>query len=440
MRVHSWRVFRKRAANSRVQNCTSQGTIAHCAARRSHKTDDLASFPGETRLEMSPPCKSRDDRPIIVRIEPGILRFSPLIFSKQRAMNDNSQETARPLPLNDDLPPVQPPSAGFIVQLFVFPALIVMAVIAIWWMFGLIAAGEQDWHNLLQELQSQNSHIREKAMYGLAQVLEQDARRGDQGHHLNANREIAQVLADQLMSELRRSATDEKGVALQIFLTRAMGHLDAIDVTSPALVMAMEPQRDVDIRKFAVVSLSYVADRAIQHNEPLKTPELIEALVQLSADPLPVLRQSSAFALGLFDTPESLHQLEVLLENPDLMTRVNAAIGLARHDSINGFRVLRDSLKVDTLKFDDPPAGPKVPDGLIPKMTDAQKEETHEGEKVLILRNVLKAITNLAKHFEPEQRQELLPLLTDLSNNHSEIRIRIDATAAIEALKSAGNG
>jgi len=355
-------------------------------------------------------------------------------------MNDNSQETARPLPLNDDLPPVQPPSAGFIVQLFVFPALIVMAVIAIWWMFGLIAAGEQDWHNLLQELQSQNSHIREKAMYGLAQVLEQDARRGDQGHHLNANREIAQVLADQLMSELRRSATDEKGVALQIFLTRAMGHLDAIDVTSPALVMAMEPQRDVDIRKFAVVSLSYVADRAIQHNEPLKTPELIEALVQLSADPLPVLRQSSAFALGLFDTPESLHQLEVLLENPDLMTRVNAAIGLARHDSINGFRVLRDSLKVDTLKFDDPPAGPKVPDGLIPKMTDAQKEETHEGEKVLILRNVLKAITNLAKHFEPEQRQELLPLLTDLSNNHSEIRIRIDATAAIEALKSAGNG
>lgn len=345
-------------------------------------------------------------------------------------MYDDEQTPSRQLPLNDDLPPVQPPSAGFIVQLFVFPALIVMGVVAIWWMFGLIAAGEQDWRNLLQELQSQNTHIRERAMYGLAQVLEQDARRGDQGHHLNANREIAQVLADQLMSELRKSATDEKGVALQIFLTRAMGHLDAIDVTSPALQMAMEPQRDVDIRKFAVVSLSYVADRAIQRKESLTSPELIEALIQLSTDPLPVLRQSGAFALGLFDTPESLHQLEVLLENPDLMTRVNAAIGLARHDSTKGFAVLRDSLKVDSLKFDESTVTVKGSDG-----TSKQVVDSHEGEKVLILRNVLKAIVSLAGKFDQLQRQELLPLLEGLSSNHAEIRIRIDAAAAIEALK-----
>ena len=67
--------------------------------------------------------------------------------------------------LSDDLPPVQPPSAGFIVQLFLFPALIVMGVVAIWWMFGLIAAGEQDWRKLLQDLQSQNLMVRNRAMY-----------------------------------------------------------------------------------------------------------------------------------------------------------------------------------------------------------------------------------------------------------------------------------
>lgn len=345
-------------------------------------------------------------------------------------MYDTEQEPTRPLPLNDDLPPVQPPSAGFIVQLFVFPALIVMAVVAIWWMFGLIAAGEQDWHNLLQELQSQNTHIRERAMYQLAHVLEQDARRGDQGHHLGANREIAQVVADLLLSELRKSSTDEKGVAFQIFLTRVMGHLDAIDVTSPALIMAMEPQRDVDIRKSAVVSLSFVADRAIQRAEPLKTPELIDALVQLSTDPLPLLRQSGAFALGLFDSPESLHQLEVLLENPDLMTRVNAAIGLARHDSTKGFAVLRDSLKVDLLKLDESTTTVKAPDG-----TSQQVVDTHAGEKILILKNVLKAISSLAKYFDESQRQELLPLLEDLSKNHAEIRIRVDAAAAVAAMK-----
>jgi hypothetical protein len=37
---------------------------------------------------------------------------------------------------DDALPPVEPPSAGFIIQLFVVPGIIVVVVVMIWVMFN----------------------------------------------------------------------------------------------------------------------------------------------------------------------------------------------------------------------------------------------------------------------------------------------------------------
>ena len=328
-------------------------------------------------------------------------------------------------PLRDDLPPVQPPSAGFIVQLFIFPALIVMAVVAIWWMFGLIALGEQDWHKLVQELQSPNLHIRNRAMYGLAQVMIQDSRRGQQGQNLRANREIAQGLTDQLILELRKNSVSRDGVAIQEYLTHALGMMDLIEVTGPALYLAMEPHRDIDIRKSAVISLSLVAGRAFDLKQPLGTAEGVEALIRLSTDSLPVLRQSAAFALGLFDSPEATHQLEVLLGDSDQLTRVNAAIGLARHDSTAGYQVIIDSLKFSNVM--------KLPITAI----GVDEKSTAAGEQFLVVKNLLNAVTSLVPRFNDEQRHELIPLVEQLSNDHAELRIRIDAATALNKLKEA---
>lgn len=331
------------------------------------------------------------------------------------------------LPFGDDLPPVQPPSAAFIVQLFVFPALIVMAVVAIWWMFGLIAAGEQDWHQLLQDLQSQNLLIRNRAMYGMAQVLDQDTRRGEQGHHLNQNREIAQAFTDQLTTELRRNSTSKEAIAIQEFLTRALGMMTTFDITAPALHLALEPQRDEEIRKSAVVSLSVVAGRAWEQGHPLTAPDTVDALVQLSTDPLPVLRQSAAFALGLFDSPEATHQLEVLLGDGDQIARVNAAIGLARHESTEGFPVIRESLKLP-----DVHALPERP-------TTSRAGTSASDDQLLVVQNILKAVHDLARKFTAAQRRELIPLVEELSNKHPEIRIRIDASSALNSLNAASS-
>jgi hypothetical protein len=47
-------------------------------------------------------------------------------------------------PALPELPPVELPSAGFVVQLFVIPAVVVVVVILVWLLFGKLAGGERD--------------------------------------------------------------------------------------------------------------------------------------------------------------------------------------------------------------------------------------------------------------------------------------------------------
>ena len=54
-------------------------------------------------------------------------------------MSDTPQRPQPPLSPNDALPPVEPPSAGFIVQLFVIPAVIVAIIIIVWATFNWLA-------------------------------------------------------------------------------------------------------------------------------------------------------------------------------------------------------------------------------------------------------------------------------------------------------------
>lgn len=360
-------------------------------------------------------------------------------LSNGSSMSDSFDQESASLPqrpeLSDDLPPVQPPSAGFIVQLFVVPGLIVLAVVAVWAMFGRIAAGEQDWRKLALELQSPNTHIRNRAMYGLAQVLDQDRRRGEQGQHLSSNPEIARGLSEQLSKELKAGSNSKDGVAIQQFLTRAMGLLDppetpndsptesrttpndgprssaAASVTA-ALKQALEPTRDIEIRKSAAASIAFIAGRALEKGQPLESPGLVQALVEVSTDKQPIMRQAAAFALGLFRSPEASQQLQVLLGNDDGMTRINAAIALSRSGSTDGLAVFKQAL------IAKPAATP-----------EGQSEQT------LILKNSLKAIADLGPKMEPGDKAEFRALTESLIRTHSESRIRIDAQNALNSLK-----
>lgn len=317
--------------------------------------------------------------------------------------------------LGDDLPPVQPPSAGFIIQLFVVPALIVLAVVSVWALFGRLAAGEQDWKQLVQEMESPNPHIYRRAMFGLAQLLDTDRRRAANGQQLASNPEIAAALANLLKKQLDSHQTDADTVSSQVYLTRALGLLDVHDTSLPALILALDSQYEVEVRKGAVTSIAVIAGRALERQTPL-TGEVGDALVKFSEDSDPMLRRAAAFALGLVPGPETEQRLIVLLEDPaDWMTSVNAAIALSRRDSTLGYNVFTKALA--------------TPTGIT---------EDEEQDRLLVLRNVLHAIGNLAAKFTPEQRAALKTAVDPLANGSEAVRVRVDAQAAAAALAAAG--
>ncbi|MFM1802491.1 MAG: hypothetical protein RJA81_1843, partial [Planctomycetota bacterium] len=70
-----------------------------------------------------------------------------------------------------DLPPVEPPDAGFVVQLFVIPAIVVCVVIAVWLLFGKLAGGERDVNEYVRIIRSENANRRFRAAYELASLI-----------------------------------------------------------------------------------------------------------------------------------------------------------------------------------------------------------------------------------------------------------------------------
>ncbi len=314
--------------------------------------------------------------------------------------------------LSDDLPPVQPPSAGFIMQLFVVPGLIVLAVVVVWAAFGRIAASDEDWHGLVEELQSLNGHRRVRAMHGLADVLVRDGRRGEQGQNLAANPEIAKALSEQLSRELKSGSTSNESLAIQEFLARAVGLLDAPETSMLPLRMALEPTRDIEIRKSGALSIAMIAGRAFEKGTPLEDPDTVNALVETSTDTLPVMRQTAAYALAFFKSERADQQLHVLLANSDRATGVNAAIALTRHGNTDGLAVFKQALTAKP-----------------PEKAEDQFEHFN------ILTNTLKAIAKLSSKMSEADREEFREILQSLVNNHREVRIRIDAQNALQSLK-----
>lgn len=327
---------------------------------------------------------------------------------------DSETETAQ---LPEDLPPVQPPSAGFIIQLFVVPGLIVLAIVGVWGLFGKLATGEHDWRGLLVELRHPNEHRRWRGALGLAQVLKADQEMKGSGEHLTENREIAQALSDVLTEELKRAGHSDNDLKYEAFLARTLGIFDLPDVVLPPLEEAMQFGNDRDVRKNALGSIAVMADRFATRNEPLDSPGLSDELLKVSRDDDPLIRQLSAFTLGLFSHEWATSRLDVMLGDSDTDTRINAAVGLARHGDSRGIDVFTEILK-----------------------SAAETRQTGtpaEYEQFLGLKNCLLAIERCAAQMSPAQRRDLVTLLNPLAADFREPRIRVAAKSALKALEEA---
>ena len=350
-------------------------------------------------------------------------------------------------PLPEELPPVEPPSARFIVQLFLIPGLIVFAVVALWLLFGKLTASPQDITMTLQDLRSANPHVSGRAQWNLTHMLIADAKLGDKGQQLSRNPLVADALATLLIEKLKKISKDKDHLAQQEFLSRALGWVDLPDNAFPALGQAMhirpEPRSDnpkdqelrelqQEIRKSAIASIARIAGRAAERGETVNHPDLVEDLIDVSADVEPTVRQVAAFCLGLFPTQAANERLVGLLIDADEATQMNAAMALARQKSPEGFSVYKTVLQQAPKPVD--------PDS-IPGKTARERDKNAEAKKFerqVALKNTLTAIADLTGQFDANQRAELVNLIEPISKAFEVPRIRSQAADVLQKLKSGG--
>jgi hypothetical protein len=111
------------------------------------------------------------------------------------------------------LPPVKPPSARFIVQLFLIPGLIVAGLVFVF-LFSLAWVGTSTPESFLSKLDSTNPDIRWRAAHDLAQVLQRP-----ESLELASNPDFAMDIAERLRKAHAELEVAENAAKAELFIT-----------------------------------------------------------------------------------------------------------------------------------------------------------------------------------------------------------------------------
>jgi hypothetical protein len=292
-------------------------------------------------------------------------------------------------PPASSLPPVAPPTATFILQLFLIPLLIVSIVVVLWLMFSWVAHMGRDNAVELANAIARDDTASWQRAYELADLLHspdpkyaavrEDAElAGSLAAFLD--RDLAQPLArpDSLFPSRSRptysgrqapQGSDRRAqIMRRMYLCRSLGSFK-VPVGLPVLLKAAKQENDpveVQVRFAAIEAISTLADscgpETIRENaEAMKTllaasrePDDTTPPPPPSNDDEPTLyrphaelRAVAAFTLGVIGGDEAGARLEQMLLDPYPNARYNAATGLARKGNAKCERVLREMLDPD---------------------------------------------------------------------------------------------
>lgn len=339
---------------------------------------------------------------------------------------------------DDALPPVVAPSAGFILQLFLIPLMIVSIIVVVWLMFSWLAQMGSNPNELVQGLKKGDNAAWQKAGI-LADML-----RNPQMEHLKRDPQLAAELSRVLEQQIKSGGTEEHELKLRIFLCRALGEFQIADGL-PALLVASKSERDaakiepenpnverklteLDVRRAALEAIAIlvknVADEKLRND-----PELIETLSAAAierGDPQRDeyvrrdLRSTATFVLGVLGGPDALDQLARALDDPYANVRFNAATGLAR--------------------YGDARAIPELVEMLDPNNDDVVADESHESGKEfkrsLVLNNAIRSVQTFAKQNPAADLSELKSALRRLAESQVPLKLRNEATETLLRLES----
>ena len=337
---------------------------------------------------------------------------------------------------DDMLPPVQPPAASFIMQLFLIPLLIVSVIVGVWMLVSWVANMGTQPTELVNDIEHLNHASWQKALT-LANTL-----RDPRFEHLREDPALAARVSTLLDNQLAGDQTDRDNLWLQIYLCRVLGEFN-IDDGMPTLLKAIQrtdPPEVTEVRRSALQALGLLVDR-IGSKQALTNAELIPVLISASqtsaaapasgdgpavSDARPHrIRSTAAFVLGLLESQQAKDQLVTLLDDPNTDVRYNAATGLARQS---------DSRAAPMLKPDEASLAVDMDESLA----EPEKQKWLLWKRDLIVANALRSIEKLANDQTTLESAGLIEGLTEVAAGGlvSEA-VRIEANKLLKQLQPA---
>ncbi len=320
---------------------------------------------------------------------------------------------------SDALPPVEAPSAGFIVQLFVIPGVIVLIVVLVWLLFNWLAQMGNDPQSYVDAIKRNNA-ARWQAAVNLANALNNE--QGPGFKELRQNREVVKELAAVLDGELAAGSMEEKPVTFRIFLCRALGSFEVADGL-PALLKAASTDRDPQetvVRRSALESIALLADnvRAADSKQPLSAPALESTLLAAATDADPLVRSSAAYVLGVIGGEPLLAQLQRMADDGYADVRYNAATGLARHGDPAAMAMLVEMLDPEEQ------AGVKI-----------EEEQSRVFKRALIEFNALRAIGTLLQSNSRLDGKQFVPAIEKLLKSSPPNNVSSEAENLLRTIR-----
>jgi hypothetical protein len=319
-------------------------------------------------------------------------------------MSSDRPDPLPPLTPNDVLPPVEPPSAGFIVQLFVIPAAIVGIIIAVWAAFNWLSHMGSDPRTDIQNLKRNNDQ-RFTAATNLANELSRDG-----NEQLRKDPQALADIVEILNKEIAAGSTEERSVSFRAFLCRAVGEFHQAAALPPLIAAVRASSKDdkPEVHLFALQAIARLVPN-IPDAKPQDNKELFDVLMTAAKNTDPVIRQHAAYTLAVLGGDQALREVEIMLNDADVDVRMNAAVGLSRYGRVEAIPELAKMLDPDETA------------GLL-----SERQEKARGEKrIAMIKNGLNASLKL---HEKNSQADMKPIVASIdkllaTNPQTEVRL-----------------
>ncbi len=356
------------------------------------------------------------------------------------------------LPPVESLPEVQPPTTGFILQLFIIPALIVSVIVMIALLVNWVADSAGSPQDYLAEMRKGRSNSWQQAL-ALAQALQSDPKYKKDAA---LAKQIAEYLDSVLDQELPPTAGDKQPdpktsrneeaelANLRQYLCMALGNFQIADDALPVLLKAagMDDRSDdnrVKVRVAALMAIATLAEN-VKATSPLEHPSLMPTLLAVSESDTEALRSPAAVTLGVLGTERALERLEEMrIQSQPPNVDYNVATALARNGREESLELLVEMLQPSKIRGlpERPETDEEKENSPLGKLSDAQLAERRKLEQALIVRSAIQAVDLLADQVDVEKLQEVMALLEKLEQTDIPKSIQIEAQQLLRKLKAA---